>query len=69
MAVRIPAAHDSHVISARKLARARTQRKKFSSSKARSKIKFFFLLNKHGDLNFLSHNNSIYIILFNLKEM
>ena len=32
IALRIPTAHDFRVISARKLARARTQRKKFHSS-------------------------------------
>ena len=32
IALRIPTAHDFYVISARKLARARTQQKKFPSS-------------------------------------
>ena len=27
-----------------------------------------FLLNEHGDLYFLSHNNSVYIVFLNLKE-
>ena len=27
-----------------------------------------FLLNEHGDLNFLLHNNSVHIIILNLKK-
>ena len=51
-------------IFARKLARARTQRKKFLDSE----LNVCFLLNEHGDLYFLLHNNSVHIVLLNLKE-
>ena len=33
-----------------------------------SKINVRFLLNEHGDLFFLLHNNSVRIVLLNLKE-
>ena len=50
------------------LARARTQRKKFPQVKLDSEINVGFLLNEHGDLYFLLHNNSVHIVLLNLKE-
>ena len=31
-------------------------------------LNVLFLLNEHGDLDFLSHNNSVQIVLFNLKK-
>ena len=40
----------------------------FPQAKLDSKINVPFLLNEHGDLYFLSHNNGVYIILFNLKN-
>ena len=51
------------------LARARTQRKKFPRLKAKldSEINARFLLNEHGDLYFLLHNNGVQIVLLNLK--
>ena len=33
-----------------------------------SEINVRFLLNEHGDLYFLLHNNSVHTILLNLKE-
>ena len=33
-----------------------------------SKINARFLLNEHSDLYFLLHNNSVQVILFNLKK-
>ena len=33
-----------------------------------SEINVRFLLNEHGDLYFLLHNNGVHIILLNLKE-
>ena len=33
-----------------------------------SEINVRFLLNEHGDLYFLLHNNSVHIVLLNLKE-
>ena len=40
----------------------------FPQAKLHSKINVPFLLNKQGDLYFLSNNNSAHIILFNLKK-
>ena len=37
-------------------------------AKLDSEINVRFLLNEHGDLYFLLHNNSVHIILLNLKE-
>ena len=68
IALRIPTAHDFCVISARKLARARTQRNKFPQAKLDREINVRFLLNEHGDLYFLLHKNSVRIIFLNLKE-
>ena len=53
MALRIPTAHDFRVISARKWARARTQRKNFPQARLDSEINYSFLLNVHGDLYLL----------------
>ena len=33
-----------------------------------SEINARFLLNEHGDLYFLLHNNSVHIVFFNLNE-
>ena len=33
-----------------------------------SEINVRFLLNEHGDLYFLLHNNRVHIVLLNLKE-
>ena len=52
-ALRIPTAHDFCVISACKLACARTQRKKIKA-KLDSEINVRFLLNGHGNLYFYS---------------
>ena len=38
------------------------------STKLDSEINVPFLLNEHGELGFLSHNNGVHIILFNLRE-
>ena len=51
--------HDFCVISAHK--------RNFPQAKLDSEINVPFLLNEHGGLYFLSHNNSVHIILFNLK--
>ena len=40
----------------------------FLQAKLDSEINVRFLLNEHGDLYFLLHNNSVHIILLNLKE-
>ena len=40
----------------------------FPQVKLGSEINVRFLLNEHGDLYFLLHNNSLHIVLLNLKE-
>ena len=40
----------------------------FPQTKLDSEINVPFLLNEHSDLYFLSHNNSVHIILFNEKK-
>ena len=40
----------------------------FPQAKLDSKINVRFLLNEYGDLYFLLHNNSVHIILLDLKE-
>ena len=40
----------------------------FPQAKLDSEINARFLLNEHGDLYFLLHNNSVHIGLLNLKE-
>ena len=40
----------------------------FPEAKYDSEINVRFLLNEHGDLYFLLHNNSVHIVLLNLKE-
>ena len=40
----------------------------FPQAKPDSEINVRFLLNEHGDLYFLLLNNSVHIILFNLKN-
>ena len=40
----------------------------FPKAKLDREINVPFLLNEHGDLYLLSHNNSVHIILFNLKK-
>ena len=40
----------------------------FPQIKLDSEINVRFLLNEHGDLYFLLHNNSVHIVLLNLKE-
>ena len=40
----------------------------FLQAKLDSEINVRFLLNEHGDLYFLLHNNSVHIVLLNLKE-
>ena len=40
----------------------------FPQTRLDSEIKARFLLNEHGDLYFLLHNNSAHVILFNLKK-
>ena len=42
--------------------------KNFPQAKLYCEINVRFLLNKHGDLYFLLHNNSVHIVLLNLKE-
>ena len=34
-----------------------------------SEMRACFLLNEHGDLYFLLHNNTVHVIFFNLKKM
>ena len=43
-------------------------KRNFPQAKLDSGINARFLLNKHGDLYFLLHNNSVHIIMFNLKR-
>ena len=40
----------------------------FPQAKLDSEINVRFLLNEYGDLYFLLHNNSVHIVLLNLKE-
>ena len=40
----------------------------FPQAKLDSEINARFLLNGHGDLYFLLHNNSVHAILLNLKQ-
>ena len=40
----------------------------FPQAKLDSEINVRFLLNEHGDLYFLLHNNSVDIFLLNIKE-
>ena len=40
----------------------------FPQAKLDSEINVPFPLNEHGDLYFLLHNNSVHIVLLNLKE-
>ena len=39
----------------------------FPQAKLDSEINVRFILNEHGDLYFLLHNNSVHIVLLNLK--
>ena len=41
----------------------------FPQAKLDSEINVSFLLNEHGDLYVLSHDNSVHIIIFNLKKI
>ena len=43
------------------------ERNNYPQAKLDCEINVLFLLNKYVDLYFLSHNNSVHIILFNLK--
>ena len=40
----------------------------FPQARLESEIKAHFLLNEHGDLCFSLHDDSAYVILFNLKK-
>ena len=40
----------------------------FPQAKLDNEINVRFLLKEHGDLYFLLHNNSVHIVLLNLKE-
>ena len=40
----------------------------FPEAKLNIEINACFLLNEHGDLYLLLHNNSVHIVLLNLKE-
>ena len=40
----------------------------FPQAKLDSEINVRFLLNEYGDLYFLLHNNSVHIVLLDLKE-
>ena len=40
----------------------------FPQAKLDSEINVLFLLNEYGDLYLLSHNNSVHIIILNLKK-
>ena len=68
IALRIPTAHGFRVISTRKWARARPNEINFPQAKIASEINVCFLFNEHGDLYILLNNNSVHIILFNLKK-
>ena len=46
----------------------RPNERNFPQAKLDSEINARFLLNEHGDLYVLLHNNSVHIILLNLKE-
>ena len=49
--------------------RARTDNERnFPQAKLDSEVNVRFLLNEHGDLFFLLHNNSVRIVLLNLTE-
>ena len=67
-ALRIPTAHNFRVINARKWAPVRKHEINFPRAKLDGEKNVGFLLNEHGDLCFLLHNNSVHIILFNLKN-
>ena len=57
------------VTSTRKLARARTDNERnFPQALVDSEINVRFLLNEHGDLYILLHNNSVHIILLHLQK-
>ena len=43
-------------------------KRNFPQTKVDSEINVCFLLNEHGDLYFLLHNNSVHIVLLNLKQ-
>ena len=43
-------------------------KRNFPQAKLDSEINVRFLLNEHGDLYFLLHNNSVHIVFLNLKE-
>ena len=43
-------------------------KRNFPQGKLDSEINVHFLLNEHGDQYFLLHNNSVHIILLNLKK-
>ena len=61
--------HDFCIISAHKLTHARADNEtNFPQAKLDSEINVRFLLNEHGDLYFLLHNNSVHIVLLILKE-
>ena len=61
-----PTAHDFLVILARANERVHVHNERnFPQAELDSEINVPFLLNEHGDLHFLSHNNSAHIILFN----
>ena len=67
-ALRIPTAHDSRVIKARKWVCALAQRKRCPTSKARQRNKSSFSLKRAGWPIFLLHNYSTHVLLFNLKK-
>ena len=44
-------------------------KRNFPQAKLDSKLNVCFLLNEHGDLYFLLHNNSVHIIPLNKKKI
>ena len=44
------------------------RKENFPQDKLDSEINVRFLLNEHGDLYFLLHNDSVHIVFLNLKE-
>ena len=62
----MPTAHDFHVISGPEIRLLHIQNERnLPQAKLDTEINARFLLNEHGDLYFLLHNNSVHIILFN----
>ena len=69
IALRICTEHDSaSLVRANERVHEHNERN-FPQAKLDSEINVPFVLNEHGDLHFLLHNNSVQIILYNLKKL